>query len=153
MAPQFAAGSDFDIVHFRYNAAHPGAEQDIFPLVATSNRPGMVAFTATSWGQLLGKSKLLPGLAYGAHPIPRSERVPTATDCYRYVLSRPEVDVCMTGPSNAARMEEGLQALEQGPMTKEELGWMRRVGMAVGGKRLFGGVWACSPQGKPAVIS
>ncbi len=134
MAPQFAAGSDFDIVHFRYNAAHPGAEQDIFPLVATSNRPGMVAFTATSWGQLLGKSKLLPGLAYGAHPIPRSERVPTATDCYRYVLSRPEVDVCMTGPSNAARMEEGLQALEQGPMTKEELGWMRRVGMAVGGK-------------------
>jgi len=46
------------------------------------------------------------------------------------VLSRPEVDVCMTGPSNAAQMDEALRALEQGPMSEEELAWMRRVGAA-----------------------
>ena len=134
IVPQIAAADDFDIVHFRYNAAHPGAEQDIFPHLPSPNRPGMVAFTATSWGQLLSAPKLLPRLAYRAHAIPKGERVPTAMDCYRFVLSRPEVDVCMTGPSNAERMEEALEALRRGPMTEEELAWMQRVGRAVAGK-------------------
>ena len=31
LVPRFAAADDFDIVHFRYNAAHPGAEKEIFP--------------------------------------------------------------------------------------------------------------------------
>lgn len=79
----------------------------------------MVAYTATSWKQLLNSRKLAPG-----------ENVPTAADCYRFVLSRPEVDVCMTGPSNAAQMEEALRALDQGPMSEAELAWMRRVGVA-----------------------
>jgi predicted aldo/keto reductase-like oxidoreductase len=133
LVPKIAMGDDFDIVHFRYNAAHPGAENDIFPLLLPAHRSGLVAFTATSWGQLLGKS-LLPNFFTGAHRLPKNERVPTATDCYRYVLSRPEVDVCMTGPSNAARMDEALEAWRRGPMTEEELAWMRRVGRAVAGK-------------------
>jgi len=132
--PPIAAASDFDIVHFRYNAAHPGAEQDIFPHLPPANRPGLVAFTATSWGQLLGAPDLFPKIAYRSHPIPKNERIPTATDCYRFVLSRPEVDVCMTGPSNAARMEEAFEAVRLGPMNEEELAWMRRVGKAVAGK-------------------
>lgn len=130
LVPRVAAASDFDIVHFRYNAAHPGAEKDIFPHLPADRRPGLVAFTATSWGQLLGATKFwVPG-----HAIPKNERVPTAMDCYRYVLSRPEVDVCMTGPSNAARMDEAFEALERGPMSEEELAWMQRVGRAVTGK-------------------
>jgi aryl-alcohol dehydrogenase-like predicted oxidoreductase len=133
LVPKIALEDDFDIVHFRYNAAHPGAEKEIFPALLPHHRPGMVAFTATSWGQLLGKS-LMPNFLTGAHPLPKDERVPTATDCYRYVLSHPEVDVCMAGPSNAARMEEALKALQQGPMTEGELAWMQRVGRAVAGK-------------------
>jgi len=133
LVPQIAAGQDFDVVHFRYNAAHPGAEKDIFPLLPAANRPGMVSFTATSWGQLLGKG-LLQGILPGAHRLPKSERVPTAADCYRYVLTRPEVDVCLTGPANAAQMEEALEALRFGPMSADELAWMRRVGRAVSGK-------------------
>jgi aryl-alcohol dehydrogenase-like predicted oxidoreductase len=133
LVPTLASGNDFDIVHFRYNAAHPGAEKDIFPHLPAANLPGMVSFTATSWGQLLGKSRL-QGFLMGAHPLPQGERVPTVTDCYRFVLSRPEVDVCLTGPSNAARMEEALEALRRGPMTEGELTWMRRVGRAVAGK-------------------
>jgi predicted aldo/keto reductase-like oxidoreductase len=70
----------------------------------------------------------------GAHPLPKGERAPTATDCYRYVLSRPEVDVCLTGPADAAQMDEALEALRRGPMTDEELAWMARVGRAVAGK-------------------
>jgi len=129
-----AAASDFDVVHFRYNAAHPGAEEDIFLKLPAAKRPGLVAFTATSWGQLVGNAKWPARWITGARPLPQSERVPTTTDCYRYVLSRPEVDVCMTGPSNSARMDEALEALARGPMSEEELAWMRRVGRVVAGK-------------------
>jgi predicted aldo/keto reductase-like oxidoreductase len=93
----------------------------------------MVSFTATSWGGLLGKAPL-QGLLPGTHRLPKSERVPTAVDCYRYVLTRPEVDVCLTGPANAAQMKEALEALRLGPMSQDELAWMRRVGRAVAGK-------------------
>ena len=133
MVPQFAAGQDFDVVHFRYNAAHPGAEQDIFPYLPAANRPGMVAFTATSWRQLLGQG-LLQGILPGTHQLPKSERVPTAADCYRYVLSRSEVDVCLTGPANEQQMEQALEALHLGPMSEEELAWMSRIGRLVAGK-------------------
>ena len=133
LVPHIAAGNDFDIVHFRYNAAHPGAEKEIFPHLPAANRPGLVAFTATSWGQLLGKPTLI-GFVQGAHPLPKGERGPTATDCYRYVLTRPDVDVCLTGPANAAQMDVALEALRRGPMTEGELAWMQRVGRAVAGK-------------------
>jgi len=133
LVPPIAAGGDFDVVHFRYNAAHPGAEEDIFPYLPPAHRPGMVSFTATSWRHLLGQAPL-QGLLPGSHRLPKSERAPTAADCYRFVLTRPEVDVCLTGPANAAQMEEALEALRRGPMSQDELAWMRRVGRAVAGK-------------------
>jgi aryl-alcohol dehydrogenase-like predicted oxidoreductase len=117
---QLASASDYDVLHFRYNAAHPGAERDIFPELPAKNLPGMVAYTATSWGQLLDPRKSPPG-----------ERVPSAADCYRFVLTRSEVDVCMSGPKNAEQMEAALEALRRGPMDEDELAWMRRVGGAI----------------------
>jgi aryl-alcohol dehydrogenase-like predicted oxidoreductase len=71
---------------------------------------------------------------FGAGRIPEGERVPTAADCYRFVLAQPDVDVCLTGPSSAQHVDEALAALRRGPMTAEELDWMRRVGRAVYGK-------------------
>jgi aryl-alcohol dehydrogenase-like predicted oxidoreductase len=133
LVPRIAAEGDFDVVHFRYNAAHPGAEQDIFPHLAAAPRPGMVSFTATGVRSLLGKGPL-QGFLPGMRRLPKSERVPTAADCYRFVLTRPEVDVCMTGPADAAQMEQALEALRLGPMSEDELAWMRRVGRAVAGK-------------------
>jgi len=130
LVPLIAAGNDFDVVHVRYSAAHPGAEQDIFPHLPAENRPGLVGFTATSWGQLVGK----PALVRRGRPIPAGEKVPTGTDCYRFVLTRPELNVCMSGPANIAQMDQALEALRQGPMTEDELAWMRRVGRAVSGK-------------------
>jgi len=133
LVPAVAAAHDFDVVHFRYNAAHPGAETDIFPHLPENGKPGLVSFTATSWGQLLGV-RSLPALFNGGYRIPKGERTPTATDCYRFVLSRAEVDVCMAGPADARQMEQALEALRLGPMTADQLEWMRRVGRAVGGK-------------------
>lgn len=89
MVPAFAgADSPFDVVHVRYNAAHRGAEQDVFPHLPEA-RAGLVAFTATCWRKLLKPVKGAPA------DLP----VPTAGDCYRFVLQRPELDVCMTGPA------------------------------------------------------
>jgi len=123
LAPQLAAAG-IDILHVRYNAIHRGAEREIFPLLeAQEARPGIVSFTATSWGQLLTPSK-----------VPEGERVPTATDCYRFVLSNPAVDICLSGPKDAQQFQAALDAIERGPMDPDELAWMGRVGKAKYGK-------------------
>ena len=124
---QLVTGTDVDVVHVRYNAAHPGAERDVFPHLPPQDRPGMVAFTATSWGQLLRQRS-----------IPAGERTPTAVDCYRFVLSNPFIDLCMTGPASAAHVDDALAAVEAGPMSEDELAWMRRVGAAVRQKAILG---------------
>lgn len=107
------------LIMTRYNAAHPGAEREVFPRLPP-DRPGVVAYTTTSWGQLLD-----PALA------PAGERVPTGTDCYRFVLSNPQVDACWTGAKDAEELDAALRALDLGPMGDEELAWMRRVGESV----------------------
>ena len=120
---RLAADPEFDIFHVRYNAVHRGAEREVFPGMLTRNPPGLVSFTATSWRQLLGHKRIPPG-----------EKVPTAADCYRFVLTQPAVNVCMTGPANAAQFEQALEALRRGPMGEDELAWMRRVGDSIYGK-------------------
>jgi predicted aldo/keto reductase-like oxidoreductase len=119
-AASLAASGDFDIVHLRYNAAHPGAERDFFPNLSGERRPGIVSFTGTSWGQLMNPKYTPPG-----------ERTPGAADCYRFVLSHPGVDVCATGPASAVHVEQALAARELGPLSEDELAWMGRVGMEV----------------------
>lgn len=119
--PALAADPAFDAVMVRYNAAHTGAEREVFPHLEAP-RPGVVAFTATRWGALLDRRLTPPG-----------EATPRASDCYRFVLSNPSVDVCVTGPKNGAELDEAMAALDRGPMTDDELGWMRRVGEAVHG--------------------
>ncbi len=118
-AVEMARQNEIDIIHVRYNAVHPGAERDIFPhLGSREQRPGVVSFTATSWGELLTADKI-PG-----------ERVPTATDAYRFVLSNPYIDVCLTGPKNAEQFQSALKAIELGPLSDDEMEWMRRIGKA-----------------------
>jgi len=120
LIPRLASDPEFDIFHVRYNAVHRGAESEVFPLLPAQNPPGLVAFTATSWRQLLGHRR-----------IPRTEKVPTAGDCYRFVLTQPAVNICMTGPADAAQFQHALEALGRGPMSEDELAWMRRVGDAI----------------------
>jgi aryl-alcohol dehydrogenase-like predicted oxidoreductase len=118
--PELAQEGLFDIFHLRYNAAHRGAEEEIFPALqelAPAIRPGLVAFTATRWGQLLKQKHMPPG-----------EAAPSASDCYRFVLSHPAVDVCLSGPGNLAQMREALQTLDLGPLETSAMARLRRVG-------------------------
>jgi predicted aldo/keto reductase-like oxidoreductase len=121
---KMAIDGDFDVLHIRYNAAHRGAESDIFPHSVGEKRPGIVSFTATRWGKLLDPKKMPPG-----------ETPPTAADCYRFVLSNPSIDVCMTGVKTIEQMRENLSVLDAGPMSENELARMRRIGDYVHGPR------------------
>jgi len=112
-----------DFFHVRYNAVHTGAEQEVFPYLPQENRPGTVVFTATCWRKLL-KPKLMPA---GERPL-------AAADCYRFVLSNPDVNVCVTGPSTAAQMEDNFKALDAGPLDEEEMARVRRIGKHIYGK-------------------
>jgi aryl-alcohol dehydrogenase-like predicted oxidoreductase len=116
---QYANDQRFDVLMVRYNAAHRGAEDQVFPALACAARlrPGVVSYTATRWGMLIDPRYTPPGT-----------RTPTATDCYRFVLSNPNVDVCLTGPANSEQMEMNLRALELGPLPTDQLQWMRTVG-------------------------
>ena len=113
-----------DILMLRYSAAHRGAESEVFPYLEIPNPPGTVAYTATRWGRLINPAKIPPG-----------EPTPRASDCYRFVLSQPRVHVCLAGPANPNQMREALAALDRGPMTEEELAWMRRIGDHIHGSQ------------------
>src|SRR5688572_1706513 len=47
----------YDAIMVRYNAVHPGAETEVFPLLG-EGRPGVISYTATRWGHLLDPSVL-----------------------------------------------------------------------------------------------
>ncbi|MBI4576370.1 MAG: aldo/keto reductase [Planctomycetes bacterium] len=117
----------FDAIMVRYNAAHRGAEGEVFPLLPPRDGPGVMAYTATRWGGLCDPRLTAPG-----------ERTPRGRDCYRFCLSHPAVHLCMTGPADEAEMDEALTALEAAPMDEEELAWMRRVGDHLHGRRHLG---------------
>ncbi len=114
--------SPIDIFMVRYNAAHRGAEEEIFPHLAGKKRPGLTTYTATRWGKLLNPKKM-----------PEGEKPLTASECYRFVLSNPHVDLCMMGPASEAQMVEGLTALTRGPLSDKEMERIRKIGDYVHG--------------------
>lgn len=118
-----ASENFIDYFHIRYNAVHRGAENDIFPKIKEKSI-GLVSFTATAWGKLLSGKKM----AKGVEP-------PSAGDCYRFVLARPEIDSCMMGVKNLSMLRQNLDALEKGPMGEEELAAMRAIGDHLYGRR------------------
>ena len=122
---EMAARSDLpiDVYMVRYNAAHTGAEQDVFPLLPKENPPGIMTFTATRWGQLLQPRRM-----------PAGEEPLIAADCYRFALSNPHVDLCMMGPRSAEELEDGVKALQLGSLSDEEMGRVRWIGAHVYGQ-------------------
>jgi aryl-alcohol dehydrogenase-like predicted oxidoreductase len=118
-AGKLVQDSPLDMFMIRYNAAHPGAESDIFPHLA-KRKPMIVAYTATRWRGLLKRPKDWRG------------PVMTASDCYRFCLSNPHVDLVLTGPKNRRQLRENLSNLrEKGPLSEEENRWVREFGQIV----------------------
>ncbi len=132
-AGELAKDSVLDSLMIRYNAAHPGAENDIFPHLHHRD-PLLISYTATSWRQLLKPLGLempaWPGNGDGSAPPPL-----TAPQCYRFVLSSPHVHVTLTGPKDRAQLDENLASLDQGPLPEDEMAWIREYGVKVRAKK------------------
>jgi len=119
-AGTLAAQGVVDTLMIRYNAAHRGAEQDIFPYLNEHN-PGVMGYTATRWSYLIRRPRKWP----------KEGRIPTPGMCYRFVLSNPHVHVCLTAPRKMKELEENLTCLRDGPLSEEEMEFMRKFGDVV----------------------
>ena len=105
-----------DMLMIRYNAAHRGAEREIFSTFG-EKRPAIVAYTATRWG------KLLEGA--GDH------KAMTAEECYRFALSNANVDVVLSGPKSYEELEQSARGVAQGPLPSPRLDEVRAFGDVV----------------------
>lgn len=128
-AGEMALDSEIDLFMIRYNAKHPGAEQDIFPYLEKRN-PAIVGYTAVAWGQLI---KPLKKAAMPPWPGQDKIQVPPLTPelCYRFVLSNPHVHVVLTGPKTLAQLKQNLEIMQKGPLPPDELEWVREYGQLV----------------------
>lgn len=116
LAGKLATEGLFDILMVRYNAAHRGAEKDIFPYVQKQNT-GIIAYTATCWRRLLKKPKKW-----------QQKRIPIAGDCYRLVLSNENVDICLMAPRNIKEFNENLGQIRKGKLSDEDFAFMLQFG-------------------------
>lgn len=119
-AARLVEDSPIDVFMLRYNAAHPGAEREVFPHLAR-RRPAVVAYTATSWRKLLRAPKGWTGPAM------------TAGECYRFCLGYPGVDVVLSAPASRAELEQNLAEVARGPLDAVRLAEVREFGRAVHG--------------------
>ncbi len=128
---KLAEEGNLNALMLRYNAAHRGAEKDIFPHLRTHD-PGVISYTATRWTYLLRRPKSWPV----------DGRVPTAGECYRFVLSNPNVHTVLTAPHNERQLRENIAAVRQGPLAEDDLKFMRDFGDAVH----YGKHWFMDPR-------
>ncbi len=119
-AGELAARNAVDVLMIRYNAAHRGAEQDIFPHVA-AHGTGVISYTSTRWTSLLRPPKGWPS----------TRPVPDASTAYRFVLSHPAVHTILMAPTNERQYEANINGIRKGPLTDEEMAYVREFGDAV----------------------
>jgi aryl-alcohol dehydrogenase-like predicted oxidoreductase len=99
-----------DAIMIRYNAAHRGAERDVFPVTQPLSLP-IIAYTALRWGALLRPTP----------DDPPGFSAPGPPAWYRFVLQHPAVAVTLAAPQTRVELEEDLGVLTaEGPLTNEE---------------------------------
>ena len=110
LAADAARSGKLDLLMVRYNAAHRGAEAEVFPAADAAGMP-VIAYTALRWGGLLRPtSDDPPGFAPPAAPM-----------WYRFVLQNPSVTVALAAPHNRRELEEDLTVLDAThPLTPDE---------------------------------
>jgi predicted aldo/keto reductase-like oxidoreductase len=110
LAAAMAQSGLLDCVMVRYNAAHRGAERDMFPVTVALGMP-VIAYTALRWGALLRPTP----------DDPSGFRPPPAPAWYRFALQSPAVSVVLSAPHTRTELDEDLGLLAAtGPMPAEE---------------------------------
>jgi predicted aldo/keto reductase-like oxidoreductase len=110
LAAETARSGLLDMLMIRYNAAHRGAETEVFPVTSELGLP-VVVYTCLRWGALLQPT---PDDPAGFTP-------PPAPSWYRFALQHSGATVALMAPESRAELEEDLRVLEAtGPLTGEE---------------------------------
>jgi aryl-alcohol dehydrogenase-like predicted oxidoreductase len=121
LAADMARGGRLDALMIRYNAAHRGAETEVFPTADALGLP-VIAYTALRWGALLRPTP----------DDPPGFVVPRAPAWYRFVLQAPSVMVALMSPESRAELEEDLTALDAaGALSAEEYAALSEHGRRV----------------------
>ena len=98
LAAEWAQSGKLDLLMIRYNAAHRGAERDVFPVT----RIPVVTFTGLRWKALLDRTP----------DDPPDFAPPSAAECYRFCLAHPAVAVALAAPGNRDELEQDLALLD-----------------------------------------
>ncbi len=110
LAAEMARSGLLDVLMVRYNAAHRGAEREVFPVADELGIP-VIAYTALRWGALLRPTP----------DDPAGFAVPRAPDWYRFVLRSPSVAVTLAAPHTRAELDEDLEVRDTpGPLDPRE---------------------------------
>jgi len=117
-----------DIVFLRFNAAHPGARDEVFPHLRDS-RALVYNFKSTSQGVTEADRERLE--------LDAKFWLPTLSDHYRFVLGRRELDGVLCAPSTPAEVDMLRDALGRGPLSEDESEHLIRLAdLSLGRKRL-----------------
>lgn len=132
LAAQLARELPADVLMIRYNAAHRGAEREVFAPLAElgAERPGIISYTATRWGMLL-------------RPLPKKgfSQAMSGPECYRFVLAHPAVDTAWCAPQSFAELEENVAGVLAGPLDAQRTQDVCRFGDAVHASAVGGFRW------------
>jgi predicted aldo/keto reductase-like oxidoreductase len=121
LAAEMAASGLLDMLMIRYNAAHRGAENEIFPITRKLGLP-VVVYTCLRWGALLRPTP----------DDPPEFTVPTPPVWYRFALQSPDVAVALMAPQDRVELEEDLQVLHYPhPLSVEEYARLAAHGQRV----------------------
>jgi predicted aldo/keto reductase-like oxidoreductase len=101
LAADMARSGLLDLLMIRYNAAHRGAEMDIFPVIDALGLP-VVVYTCLRWGALLRPT---PDDPPGFVP-------PRARAWYRFALQSPSATVALMSPESWEELDEDLTILD-----------------------------------------
>jgi predicted aldo/keto reductase-like oxidoreductase len=126
LAAEVARRGLLDLLMIRYNAAHRGAETEVFPVTDARGLP-VVVYTCLRWGALLRPTP----------DDPPGWIVPRAPAWYRFALQTPSVTVALMAPDTRAELDEDLAVLQApGPLSAEEYERLAAHGQRV---RQYGG--------------
>jgi predicted aldo/keto reductase-like oxidoreductase len=120
LAAEAARSGLLDLLMIRYNAAHRGAETEVFPVTDAQRLP-VVVYTCLRWGALLR----------GTPEDPAGYVPPPAPAWYRFALQTPSVTVALMAPDNRGELEENLTVLEAAPLSAEEFARLAEHGARV----------------------
>jgi predicted aldo/keto reductase-like oxidoreductase len=121
LAAAMAKSGLLNFLMIRYNAAHRGAETDVFPITDVLDMP-VVVYTCLRWGALLRRT---PDDPPGFH-------VPRAPAWYRFALQSPSVAVALMAPNDRGELDEDLSVLDSvGPLTTRDYAQLAEHGQRV----------------------